>query len=334
MKIESPVNSAVRHIESPEVFKPCAPLESGVKSIFFGMDGLRAGWRLLTFLAIVVLLLAVFVLIRSGGVQGLLNRQRSTTPIVATPWLLGGNEAVAFFILCVAGWTMTIIEHRKFSEYGLPLRQALGRDFWRGALWGFMALSGTLLTIFLFHGFRVTELALHGSEIVVSAVEWGIAFIFVGLFEEFICRGYAQYTLASGIGFWPAALVISGLFGLLHAFNPGETVVGAISAGLFGLVFCLFLRRTGNLWIAVGFHAAWDWGQTLYGVADSGMVSSKSVFHSVFHGPDWLTGGTVGPEASIFTPIALLVVALIFNHFYRGNRYELAKPGLIPAAAS
>lgn len=310
---------------SIEVFQSSCRPKSTLKSIIVGPDGLRAGWRLLIFLAIVGVLLASFVIVRSGGVHRFLEKHRSTAPITVTPLLLGGSEAVAFLILCVAALIMRKIEHRKFSEYGLPWRQALGKDFWRGALWGFMALTGTLLTIFVLHGFRITGFALYGTAILSSVVEWGIAFILVGLFEEFLCRGYVQYTLASGIGFWPAALTISGLFGFAHAFNPGETAIGAVAAGLFGLLFCLFLRRTGNLWIAVGFHAAWDWGQTLYGVADSGMLSNGSVFHSTFNGPPWLTGGTVGPEASVFTPIALLVVALIFNRYYREDRVSDAK---------
>jgi uncharacterized protein len=63
-----------------------------------------------------------------------------------------------------------------------------------------------------------------------------------------------QYTLASGIGFWPGACLMSGLFGLGHALNPNENAVGVVAVVMFGLLLCLFLRRTGNLWCAVGFY--------------------------------------------------------------------------------
>jgi membrane protease YdiL (CAAX protease family) len=290
---------------------------SGWKSIFVGRDGLRAGWRLLMFIAILVILLASFVIVRAGGVHRLVEQQKHAASVTVTPLLLGGSEAIAFALLCAATLILGKIERRKFSVYGLPVRLALRSDFWKGAGCGFAAISGTLLAIYLLHGFSIDRLALRGSAILSSIVLWAIAFLMVGLFEEFLCRGYLQYTLATGIGFWPAALVISGLFGLGHAFNPRETTVGAIAAGLFGLLFCLFLRRTGNLWPAIGFHAAWDWGQTFYGVPDSGIVPYHSVFSSSFHGPIWLTGGTVGPEASIFTPIALLVVAVMFVAWHR-----------------
>ena len=90
----------------------------------------------------------------------------------------------------------------------------------------------------------------------------------------------------------------------------------------FGLVFCFILRRTGNLWWAVGFHAGWDWGQTFfYGVRDSGIAPYHNLLNSNFNGQRWLTGGSVGPEASIFTPLTLSLVAIIVNKFYRENRY-------------
>jgi len=307
---------------------------SRLKPIFHGPNGLRAGWRLLIFVALVVVLLGSFLLIRNGGVQGFQEARKHAGEVTVTPLLTGGSEGMAFLLLCVAALMMGKIEHRKFSEYGLPLRQALGKEFWIGCLSGFLAISGTLLTMFLLHGFRVTGLALHGTAILSSMLAWGIAFILVGLFEEFLCRGYAQYTLASGIGFWPAAFVMSGLFAFGHSFNANETGVGVVATGLFALLFCLFLRRTGNLWIAVGFHAAWDWGQTFYGVPDSGLLPYHSVFHSAFSGPRWLTGGIVGPEASILTPITLLVVALVFRRYYRENRYQILKPRPSPVTVS
>jgi hypothetical protein len=115
---------------------------------------------------------------------------------------------------------------------------------------------------------------------------------------------------------------------LAHAGNPGESKVGLLSVVLFALLFCFILRRTGNLWWAVGFHAGWDWGQTFfYGVPDSGLAAYHNLFNCSFSGPVWLTGGSVGPEASIFTPIVLLIVGVLFSRVHRENRYEvLGKP--------
>jgi hypothetical protein len=211
------------------------------------------------------------------------------------------------------------------------VRFAFRKDFWIGILVGFLAISGCLLGIFAFHGFHLTGLAIHGSTILSATAAWGATFVIVGLAEEFAFRGYLQFTLASGMGFWPSAILLSALFGLAHAGNPGESKFGLFSVVLFGLLFCLFLRRTGNLWWAVGFHAGWDWGQTFfYGVPDSGIAPYHNLFGSAFDGPRWLTGGSVGPEASVFTPIVLMIVAILFARVYRENRYQLPSAQVQP----
>jgi membrane protease YdiL (CAAX protease family) len=213
---------------------------------------------------------------------------------------------------------MSQIERRKFGLYGLPFRFAFRKNFWIGTLSGFAAISACLLGIFACGGFHLGEVALHGKTLLGAIAAWSGAFVLVGLSEEFAFRGYLQYTLTTGMGFWPSAVLLSLLFGAAHIGNPGETWFGLAQVVVVGLLLCLFLRRTGNLWWAVGFHAGWDWGQTFfYGVRDSGMPPDRSFFNSSFSGPSWLTGGTVGPEASVFTLLVLLVVAFLFNRVYR-----------------
>jgi hypothetical protein len=139
----------------------------------------------------------------------------------------------------------------------------------------------------------------------------------VGFFEEFFFRGYTQYTLASGIGFWPAATVLSAVFGAFHHGNTGEDAVGMLSVFVISMFFCLTLRRTGNLWFAVGVHASFDWGETfLFSVPNSGIVAPGHLLNSSFHGPAWLTGGTVGPEGSVMAFVALAAAAVIFSRMY------------------
>lgn len=297
----------------------------GLRTIFVGRSGLQAGWRVLIFAVMVLTLLASFVIIRNGGVEGFREARKNAGQVAVTPWLMIKSELGAFALVCLAAIIMAKVEKRKFGVYGLSLHRRLGREFGIGWLAGFLALSATLLGIFALHGFRITGLALHGTAIVSAIALWAAAFLLAGLFEEFLCRGYLQYTLASGMGFWPAAFLMSGMFAFGHIFNSRETPAGVLSVVGFGLLFCLFLRRTGTLWLAVGFHAAWDFGQTFYGVPDSGMLPYHNVFQSAFSGPLWLTGGVVGPEASVFTPLALLIVALIFSRFCRENRYQVGQ---------
>jgi hypothetical protein len=146
---------------------------------------------------------------------------------------------------------------------------------------------------------------------------WALTFCAVALWEEFFFRGYVLATLADGIGFWPAASVISALFGAIHLTNGGEAWVGVLGIFLISMLFCLTLRRTGSLWFAVGLHAAWDFAETfIFSAPDSGTVAPGTLLRSTFHGPAWLTGGTVGPEASIIADLAVVLAMLLFVRFY------------------
>ena len=179
---------ATRHDQTPMA-------DSTAKKIFIGPSGLRAGWRLLIFMATVVSMSAVARVIIKWFFPAALNPTQLIPMAIITPDL--------FFclILTVAAWTMSKIEGRRLGQYGLPKSEALRKSFWVGLLIGLLATSGTVLTILALHGVRFTSTAIHGTAILTAAATWGLAFLLSGLAEEFLFRGYAQFTLTTGMGF-------------------------------------------------------------------------------------------------------------------------------------
>jgi membrane protease YdiL (CAAX protease family) len=284
---------------------PIGPPEgpvSGVKAIFWNEREFRAGWRLLIYLLFVVL----FTLAGTFLATALHFPQIGGADITATPILV--HECLGLIAVFAATAIMGLLEARPFGGYGLPRAAAFDARFWQGAAWGISMITGIIFLIRAFGGFSFGGFALQGRELWGYAALWVLVFLCVGFFEEFLFRGYAQFTLATGIGFWPAATALSAAFGAVHLFNRGEGRVGALSVFAIGMFFCLTLRRTGNLWFAVGLHAAFDWGETfLFSVPDSGLVAPGHLLNSSFHGSAWLTGGTVGPEGSV---MAFAVVGL------------------------
>jgi hypothetical protein len=74
------------------------------------------------------------------------------------------------------------------------------------------------------------------------------------------------------------------------------------------------IRRTGTLWFALGYHAAWDWAETFfYGTPDSGLIGVGHFLNTSYHGPTWLTGGSAGPEGSMFTFLVLCLCAFLIH---------------------
>jgi hypothetical protein len=72
----------------------------------------------------------------------------------------------------------------------------------------------------------------------------------------------------------------------------------------------------------IGFHAAWDWGETFfYGVPDSGFPAKGHLFNPTFAGPVWLTGGSAGPEGSWLCIALLAILWIVFSLWLREKKY-------------
>jgi membrane protease YdiL (CAAX protease family) len=286
---------------SPSVFR----------RVFYGPSGLRAGSRLCIFLAIVVALIKASNLM----VGRLLHGADDTTLFLV-------REVMDFLIFLLASWIMGRIEGRTIADYGLPWRKMLGVQFWQGVLLGFASISGLLVAMRVVGVFYFGSVALHGADIWKWAIVYALVFILVALREEFRARGYGLFTLSGGIGFWPAAILSAAYFGYSHHGNSGEDWVGLFNAGAFGLLACFLLRRTGNLWMPIGLHMAFDWGETyFYGVANSGQALPGHLLNSSSSGPALLSGGTVGPEGSLLCSLLIVVVWLICAGWLRGAKY-------------
>ncbi len=313
MNVEAPLTSA-------ESVPPKPPL---LHRIFIGKDGLRAGWSLLIFIAI----FAAFAYCINTFAHKVLHVSPPQPGSELSPLFgilaEGGNFLVVLFVT----WIMSRIERRPNAVYGFGDSRKLAH-FFAGLVWGVACLSLLILTLAKTGLLVVDRHMLFGSDILRYGAIWFIGFLFVGLFEEYLTRGYLQYTLTRGLagiyqwlfktrhsaalGFWTSAIIFSILFGLGHGKNPGESPIGLLSAGTVGLVFCLSLWRTGSLWWAIGFHASWDWAQSfLYGVADSGLMVQHHFLATHPVGKPILSGGATGPEGSIYVVAVLIVATLI-----------------------
>ena len=314
---------------------------STLRYIFFGADGLRAGWSLLIFIALLV-----------GFLKGIsaLNHilhflpKSSAAATDVTPAFAFVSESIPFFATLLISWIMSKIEKRPASVYGLGDQRKLLR-FFSGLAWGVTCLSLLVVTLLKTGLLVIDSRLLFGSDIFRHGIAWLFGFLIVALLEEYFTRGYLQYTLARGfaglyrsifktrhsaaLGFWTSAVILSVLFGAVHGNNPGESPIGLITASLASMVFCLSLWRTGSLWWAIGFHTSWDWAQSfLYGVADSGLMVRFHLFATHPVGKPLLSGGATGPEGSIFILPVLFFVAVIilFTLPGTGNNYARLLP--------
>jgi len=347
------------------------PPQGILSKIFLNDNGIRGGWRLLIYAALVAGL----------GFGGGIVLQQFIRPTRGV-FSLGSSfayEVFCFTVVFGAALIMAQIEGRSPGAYGLPLSGAFGKLFWQGCLIGLVEISVLVGLIAVFGGYSFGDVALHRKEMLRWGILWAVFFVFVALFEEFSFRGYTQFTLADigfwpagisfsiffwrfhlsnpgdgigfwlvalwlslifgrvrlssqdenakGIGFWPSAILLSLLFGRVHLSNPGESWVGALGVVMIGLIFAFALRRTGSLWLVVGWHASFDFGETFfYSVPNSGLVFEGHLSNASLHGAKWLTGGTVGPEGSIFSFLTMGILAFVIHVLFPAKKPEPAQP--------
>ena len=221
------------------------------------------------------------------------------------------DHMIQLAAILVFGVVAAALEKRSFAAFGLPWRDALRSRFWSGALVGILSLAVLVMALC---ALGALELRPPAASVLVAAgfgFAYAIVFVLLAVREEFLYRGYGQVKLTEATHFWLAALVTTTWFVSTHATGSGENTIGLANVALFGLVACLTLWRTGNLWFAIGLHAAWDWGETwLFGVSDSGHAAAPGHLFTASvpaSGPAWLTGGSVGPEGSVLC-VGLIVL--------------------------
>jgi membrane protease YdiL (CAAX protease family) len=279
-----------------------APPDDGLQRVFFGPQGLRAGWAVLLFATLWWLFDFAAEFLTAPLLRDFEMPLRPQTVLLLESWQV--------FAVIAATALMARFERRPPLAYGFQ-PPARGLRFVSGLAWGFIAIS---LLVFALRALGFLTLSGSGPGNAPrwrEAAVWGLVFLLTGVAEEAMFRGYPLFTLTRGIGFWWSALLCSAGFGLMHGANGGESAVGIVAAGAIGLLFSLSLWYTGSLWWAVGFHAAWDWGESyVYGTADSGMVVQGHWLTAHATGPAIWTGGATGPEASILIWPLLVILAL------------------------
>lgn len=300
----------------------------------------RIPWRLILFLLLTLLFVLVSVLVLgmviavvhgggggseggSGGGPGVsieTNAALNDLPPLITSIgyaLIIGAVLLASFIVA------RYFDRRPFASIGVGLHGKWLRELTIGLLMGaaFIAFIVFLQVVFGVVELRWTNLA--GALLARGFFTYALLFICVGVFEEILFRGYLLQTLAEGLGRPTAAVLISIPFGILHFFNEGGTVTGAVATGLAGILLCIAYFRTMSLWLPIGMHITWNFTMSwIFGLPVSGELMPNPPIRGIVEGPVWLSGGQFGPEASALCFIGMAVMGLII----------LRAPALAPSA--
>ena len=287
-------------------------------NFFYSPGGkrLRLVWRILIFIGLYFSF--VFLLGLPAYALELLGEQTTARSVLASQVInilaLGGAVYLA----------RVYFDKKSLESLGLA-PDGMWADLAAGI--GISALMmGLIFTVFSAAGWLEFENFIWQVE---GLSTWGLrlftmflAFIFVGVAEEVLFRGYLFKNLVESMDLGWAVAISSLVFALLHLTNPGGMalfpVLGLFLAGLF-FAYAVILR--GSLWLAIGLHIGWNFFEnSVFGFPVSGLRTPGLLVHRVT-GPELWTGGAFGPEAGLaLVPALGLGLLLIWAYCRKAGR--------------
>jgi membrane protease YdiL (CAAX protease family) len=188
------------------------------------------------------------------------------------------------------------VEKRRLSELRLA---ALVPHLSAGFLAGVALMASVMGVLWLAGSYHVIGVNAE-AEWVRPLLVYGLA---TAVLEEIVFRGVMFRLISKAWNFWAALAVSALFFGGAHAFNPGATLWTDVAIAVeAGVLLAVVFHVTHSLWACIGLHMAWNFLEgAVIGSAVSGIPTKSSWLLPQFSGPDWLTGGDFGIEASVVT---------------------------------
>jgi membrane protease YdiL (CAAX protease family) len=191
----------------------------------------------------------------------------------------------------------------------------------KGILLGFVLITVNVGILALVGSYRVSGFNSGYSpwfDLLTAGVTAAVA-------EELIFRGAFFRILEDTIGSVMSLIVTAVIFGAIHLSNPDATLLGAVGIAIAATILPAVYLATRSLWWPIGVHFAWNVTQgPIWGSPISGTGPGRGMLRAEWSGPEWLTGGVFGIEASLILMVTVgLFSAWLLSMAYRSGNFTL-----------
>jgi membrane protease YdiL (CAAX protease family) len=251
------------------------------------------------FLVIIpMFIISIISLIQSNSLSiSMDNQTLSLISLFSTGFLI---------ILCIL--YCKFIEKRNLRSIGL-IKKGAFKEYSLGLIVGLVMFSAIILILFLSGQLSFIDVTLSSLPIIIL---YFLGFMIQGASEEFLCRGFLLNSIAAKNGIIFAIILNSSLFGFLHIFNAGFSILPLINIILVGIFFSVYAYRTDNIIGVCAIHSMWNFAQgNIYGIPVSGMNMGASILQINNFSDSLLSGGTFGAEGGLACTIVLIISILL-----------------------
>ncbi len=267
--------------------------------------------RILQFPLVRLFLLGPLLFLLAGISNGLWGQKFADRPVFAIA------SAAVMTALGIAVYVafVRLVERRPVSELAFP---TMGRELALGmtagaGLYALCVLVLMALGIYRIEGVNSLALMLPSVAMALSS----------GVLEELLHRGTIFRNVEQLLGSWIALLASALFFGFRHLGNADGNIVGAVAITIeAGVLLTAVYLLTRRLWLSIGSHIAWNFTQSgIFSGSVSGAFEQPGLFKAAIEGPELLTGGKFGMEASsvalvVCTTVGLMILVMAVR---RGN---------------
>lgn len=300
-----------------------------MKKLFIGPDGcIRSGWQMILLylvmniaqLAIIMpinIILGIIIGIQSirGDVSGIEAFLTSYAYQSITIALCNTISLVAIIIL------FKVMNRKTTEDMGLTPVKRDYKDLLIGLL-----LGAASITFIIGINYIMGDTHFNGVHITWDLLLGLILFISVGFVEEILVRGCFQHIIYYRHGIAWAIIIPSLIFSVMHFLNPNISYIAALNIALVGIVFGIMTYKSGNLWMAIGYHITWNYSQgNIFNIEVSGSAYGRGLIKSIRVEDNLLNGGAFGIEGGLICTLLLIITIIYFGFFYKKEKSYLNK---------
>lgn len=211
--------------------------------------------------------------------------------------------SIVIFLLLYALY-VKCVEKRK--AYEISTEKSIVELGW-GFLISFVLVGFMVLLMVLLGYYRVMET--DSPQIIVNS----FFFFGMGAFLQVLAFRVVLFRLFEELlGTWFGFVLVATIFGAAHTANPNTSLWSTLALILTDILLVSAFIYTRRIWLVWGIHMGWNFFQDgIFGMPNSGITRFESWIQPAISGPEWITGGGRGIEASVISVCLCLGVAVL-----------------------